>query len=52
MSLTGIDASLEGSDGADLLGGNSHALGNIGTKEGSIISYLRENTDLKGSRHI
>jgi len=51
LSLTSIDASLEGSDGADLLGSNSHTLGNIGTKEGSVIGYLRENTDLEGSRH-
>ena len=51
LSLTGVDASFEGTDGADLLGSNSHTLGNIGTKEGSVIGYLRETTDLKGSRH-
>ena len=51
LSLSRIDATLDGADGMNLLRVDSKTLGNICTEVGSIIGYLRENTELEGSRH-
>ncbi len=51
LSLSRINAALHSADGMNLLRVDSKTLGNICTEVGSIIGYLRENTELEGSRH-